>query len=366
MRPVILIPAYRPDKDTLLNIISQISQFDVERIIVVDDGSGSDFQPVFDHAHTLEKTTVLYHPVNKGKGAALRTGFKHVLDFRINCASVITVDADGQHLPGDVNKIIQAAKDYPDSVVLGVRGFKGKIPLRSFLGNKITYLMFRGLSGRKISDTQTGLRAIPHSFLQQMLSLCSDRYAYELEMLLTLVHNQVPIKEVQITTVYEDNNSTSSFKPVSDSILVYKTLFRWWFLFKFKQLLKYSLSGIFSTIADFGMYALLIEFSFGFVTASILARILSVVIHFCANKYFTFSYKEAPSIHEIVKYLMVVAFNLSSSIVLIYFFIRFFQVGEVVAKVAAQMLLFLSTYVLLNGFVFIKEKHKPGLHKPAP
>ena len=361
MKPVILIPAYRPDKETLSNIIKQISRFDVEKIIVVDDGSGSKFQSLFDHIRTFEKTIVLYHKTNMGKGAALRTGFKHVLTFRINCSNVITVNVGGQHLPQDIEKIIQAAKDFPDSLVLGVRRFNGKIPLRSLLGNKITYLMFRGFAGQKISDTQTGLRAIPHSFLKQMLELSSERYAYEFEMLLTMVHNNVPIKEVVITTVYKDNNSVSSFNPISDSILIYKALFYWWFSFKFKQLLKYSFSGIFATIADFGMYVLLIDFSFGIVIASILARILSVIIHFCANKYFTFSYKDAPRVSEIIKYLLVVAFNLSSSIVLIYLFMRYFYAGEVVAKGVAQMILFLSTYALLNGFVFLKRKQNTDL-----
>lgn len=358
MKPVILIPAYRPDKDTLSSIIDQISKFDVEKIFVVDDGSGPEYQSVFDHVTRLEKTTVLFHKINQGKGAALRTGFKHVLSFRVACSCVITVDADGQHLPEDVEKMILASRENPEALVLGVRDLKGKIPLRSLVGNRFTYLMFRGLAGRKITDTQTGLRAIPHSYLEQLIELSSDRYAYELEMLLTMVHKKIPIKEVGITTVYEDNNSVSSFNPISDSVLVYKTLFKWWFSFKLVQLIKYSLSGVFSTIADFGVYIILINFSFGIVTSSILARILSVIIHFCANKYFTFSYRQMPDIGEIIKYLMVVAFNLSASIVLIFVFVKYFSIGEVAAKVAAQLILFLSTYVLLNGFVFLKTRQK--------
>ncbi len=361
MKPVIIIPAYRPLKETLSSIITRIACFDVEKIIVVDDGSGPEYQSVFDHVGTLDKTLVLYHKTNMGKGAALRTGFGHVLDFRINCSGVITVDADGQHLPEDVEKMIRAAGDHPDSLVLGVRSFKGKIPLRSFLGNKITYLMFRGIAGQKVSDTQTGLRAIPGCYLEKMLSFSSDRYAYELEMLLTMVDQGIPIKEVQITTVYEDNNATSSFKPISDSFVVYKMLILWWFAFKFKQMLKYSLSSILSTIADFSTYILLIDFSIGFVTASIVARVFSVIIHFSANKYFTFQYRDAPRFSEIVKYLMVVGFNLSFSILLIFLFIRYFSAGEVTAKVAAQMILFLATYVLLNGFVFLRERQPKKL-----
>ena len=356
MKPVILVPAYKPDKKILSNIVAQIAFFDVARIIIVDDGSGPEFNSVFEHVKTIHKTSVLYHKINQGKGAALRTGFKHVLKSGIKCSGIITVDADGQHLPEDVDQIIRALKEFPDSLILGVRGFKGKVPLRSLLGNKATYLMFRGLVGQKISDTQTGLRGIPYPFLEGIILLKSDRYAYELEMLLTLIQKGVSIKEVTITTVYEDNNSASSFRPVSDSILIYKTLIFWWFRFRFKQLIKYSLSGIFSTIADFGTYILLINLSCGFVIASILARILSVIIHFSANKYFTFVYKDAPNMPEIGKYLLVVVFNLFSSILLIYIFTTYLSVGEVLAKVMAQLALFFATYTLLNGFVFLRQK----------
>ncbi len=134
------------------------------------------------------------------------------------------------------------------------------------------------------------------------------------------------------------------------------------------QLLKYSLSGIFSTIADFGTYIILIDFSCGIVTASVLARILSVIIHFSANKYFTFSYRDAPRLTEIIKYLVVVVLNLTLSILLIFLFVRHFSIGEVTAKMAAQMILFLGTYVLLNGFVFLREKQKHkdlGAKEPA-
>lgn len=356
MKPVILIPAYKPDIKTLSDIVHKVASSDVQKIIVVDDGSGPDYKEAFGDIGSLENVIVLCHSTNLGRGAALRTGFNHVLQYRLDCPCVVTVGADGQHLPEDVDKIIQSANTNPDALILGCREFKGKIPLKSFLGNKITYLMFRGLAGKSISDTQTGLRAIPISLVKQLTDLSSDRYAYELEMLLTLVHKQVEINEVSIETIYEDNNSVSSFRPITDSFLVYKTLFRWWFAFRFKELCRYSLSGIFSTIADFGTYMILINFSCGFITASVFARLLSVIIHFLANKYFTFSYNTAPSLWEVAKYLMVVAFNLSSSILLIYLFMEYFNAGEVLAKVIAQMLLFLFTYALLNGFVFLRSK----------
>lgn len=238
MNSVILIPAYKPDKQILSNIVEQIAAFDVTKIIIVDDGSGSDYKFVFAHLETMCKVSVLYHQNNQGKGAALRTGFRHVLESKVICGNVITVDADGQHLPEDVAKLIKEIEKYPDDLILGVRRFKGsdqEIPLRSLLGNKITCLIFRGVVGRTISDTQTGLRGIPRYLLKDIISLTSERYAFELEMLLTLLQRGIPCKEVSIATVYEDNNSASSFRPVFDSILIYKTLFIWWIASRFKQ-----------------------------------------------------------------------------------------------------------------------------------
>ena len=356
MRPIILIPAYRPDGEILKRIIRQISCFDVDHIIVVDDGNGPEFEPLFDQIKNLKKTRVLHHTENRGKGSALRTGFRHILKSIPDFSCVITVDADGQHLPGDVKKIIDAVLNHEESIILGVRDFKGKVPVRSYIGNKLTYLMFRGVTGRKIKDTQTGLRAVPRTILEELVGLSSRRYAYELEMLLNLVHRRIPIIEIPITTVYEDNNAMSSFRPVSDSISVYATLFRWWISFKLFQILRYSLSSIFSTITDFGAYILLIHFSFGIGLASIFARGLSVMIHFSANKYFTFSGKNVPDVKEIGKYLLVVGLNLSLSIGFIHLLVRYLPVGEVTAKVMAQLFLFLFTYALLNGFVFLKEK----------
>lgn len=357
-KPLVLIPVYKPDQQILSRIIEEVGRLDIAGILLVNDGSGPEYDAVFAYLAAAYEIKFLSHEKNQGKGAALRTGFKYVNRFNIPCSHVVTMDADGQHLSCDVQKVMEDAQDFPDALVLGVREFKGKVPLRSRLGNKATYLMFRGLVGQKVTDTQTGLRAIPVGLLDRLIRLASDRYAYELEMLLTLIQDKVRVREVPITTVYEDNNSMSSFRPIADSVLVYRTLFLWWFAFRFKQMLKYSLSGIFSTVADFGTYILLINFSIGFVTASILARFLSVLIHFSANKYFTFSYKDAPNLMEVGKYIVVAAFNLSASILLIYLFTRYLFMGEVVAKVVAQMMLFFATYALLNGFVFLRTKDK--------
>ncbi len=356
MKPVILIPAYQPHKEKLPEIINEMLGFDIERIVVVNDGSTTDFDALFEKLDRIDRVEVIRHIENQGKGEALRTGFKHILSSKISCSSVITVDADGQHLPKDVQKVIQSASDNPRALIMGVRDFKGDVPLRSYVGNKVTYLIFRGFVGRSVSDTQTGLRGIPADLLPQLIDLKAQRYAYELDMLLSMIKDKTPIIETTITTVYEGNNEISSFRLVQDSALIYKTLVFWWFVNRFFQMVKYVVSGASSTVADFGIYILMINLSSGIIAASIVARIISVIIHFSANKYFTFTIYEPPSWREIGKYFLVVIFNLSCSILLITLFIRYLALGEVAAKFAAQFILFMTTYALLNGFVFLRSK----------
>ena len=355
-KPVIIIPAFNPDGPVLLDLVRQVSDFDIEQLIVVNDGSRSDCDDTFMAIETVERATVLYHRDNQGKGAALKTAFKYVLNSKLSGLSVVTMDADGQHHPEDVARVLKRSLLNPDSFILGVRRFSSHVPLRSLFGNKITHLLFRGLTGHSVSDTQTGLRAIPFKQLEKIVRLDSARYAYELEMLLTMVQQEADLIEVPIQTIYENNNATSSFRPIADSILVYRTMMQWWLKSRLIEVLKYSLSGIFSTIADFGTYIMLVSFSCGFVSASIAARVLSILIHFSSNRYFTFSHKDRPDWPEVGRYLLVVLFNLVSSIGLIYLFVRYGGVGEVWAKVFAQLILFFATYTLLNGFVFLKSK----------
>lgn len=358
IKPVVVIPAYNPEPNTLLELAEKICQMEISGLIIVDDGSRPEHRPVFEQLAAMDGVKVLYHGENLGKGAALRTGFSHIIKFRIPCTTAVTMDADGQHLVDDVKKVIECAAQNKDVFILGVRAFKGRVPLRSRLGNRFTYLMFRGMVGQQVADTQTGLRAIPFSHLEKLCGLSADRYAYELEMLLTLIQDGLPVIEVPIRTVYQDNNAVSSFRPLQDSILVYRTLFLWWFTFRFKQLIKYSLSGVASTVADFGTYILLVNLSIGFVTASVFARMLSILIHFSSNRYITFSYKDTPRLSEIAKYMLVVLFNLLSSILFIYLFVHYLGMGEIIAKVVAQMLLFFATYTLLNGFVFLRSRRR--------
>jgi len=224
---IILIPAYQPDRE-LLSVLEQLVQRGEDKIIVVNDGSDPSCDPLFARAAEHPPVQVICHSKNLGKGAALRTGFKYIVENEPTVAAVITADADGQHRPDDICRIKAAAVSHPDTLILGAREFNGYVPLRSRLGNSLTRRLYDMLFQQKLKDTQTGLRGIPVNVLDSLLRLTGARYSYELEMLILLNQLQIPVIEIPITTVYESSNSSSHFHPLRDSVQIYRTLFSWW------------------------------------------------------------------------------------------------------------------------------------------
>ncbi len=214
---VVLIPAYKPD-DKLINLIKELKSACDYDIITVDDGGGEEFKAIFDEARNLG-VTVLTHEVNKGKGAALKTGFKYIDEhFSSGC---VTADADGQHLVKDIIAVANKLNENPENLIIGARKFGKDVPLRSKFGNICTRITFNLLNATSIGDTQTGLRGIPKSKLGEYSVMAGDRYEYEMRMLLTARENDVDLKEVTIDTVYIEDNASSHFNPVKDAMRVY-------------------------------------------------------------------------------------------------------------------------------------------------
>ncbi len=216
----VIIPAYKPGKE-LLPTIEGLVNIGFRDILVIDDGGGAPFTPIFDEVRKIPACTVLTHEVNRGKGAALKTAFAYFLENRPGFAGVVTADADGQHLPKDIRAAAEKMAE-TESTVLGVRDFSDpKVPPRSKSGNRITCFMFRLFFGMKITDTQTGLRAFPTKDLPAIASAEGDRYEYETNMLYLIDRLNLPLEEVKISTVYIDDNSSSHFRVVRDSARIY-------------------------------------------------------------------------------------------------------------------------------------------------
>lgn len=221
-RVVLTIPAFEPES-RLPELIHELRR-DFRDIVVVDDGSLT-AKAVFDDVRAIGGVTLLAHPVNRGKGAALKTAFAEILRRFPDAEGTVTVDADGQHLPKDVRRVAEELLRHPDRLVLGVRTFAKDIPFRSRLGNLWTIAEFRLLTGCRVHDTQTGLRSIPRALLPSFLKIPGDRYDYEIRMLANAARRTREPIQIPIETVYENGNATSHFRPLADTINTQRALF---------------------------------------------------------------------------------------------------------------------------------------------
>jgi glycosyltransferase involved in cell wall biosynthesis len=222
---VILIPAYCPGRE-LAGVIHSIRETAMIPVVVVDDGSGPPYESVFRQIQSETSVVVLRHDVNRGKGAALKTGLDYVLANCPGVMGVVTADADGQHEAADILAVSARFTAEPSCLVLGSRRFDSDVPWRNRFGNQITRAVFRTLVGVRLSDTQTGLRAIPREFLPSLLNISENGYEFEMAMLIASRRIGLRILEEPIKTVYGGAKSQSHFKPFADSAKIYGVLFR--------------------------------------------------------------------------------------------------------------------------------------------
>jgi putative flippase GtrA len=142
--------------------------------------------------------------------------------------------------------------------------------------------VFSYLCGIKVTDTQTGLRAIPTGLVKEMITVPGERFEYEMNMLIECGNKKTKIKEVLIDTIYLDNNQSSHFNPVLDSIKIYKTF------------MKYIISALTSFLLDIAFFAVIVfitrEISPAYILISTIAtRIVSSFYNYMVNKNIVFA-----------------------------------------------------------------------------
>jgi len=149
----IIIPSYEPD-NKLEKTIEDLTSKGIENIIVVNDGSNISFSHIFDAIKArYPNIHLLNHETNKGKGAALKTAFKFLLDNDFDYSYVITVDGDFQHKAKDVIKVAMDSEDNSDKLILGSRVFKkDSVPFKSWFGNTLTKTILRVLCYIDVTD----------------------------------------------------------------------------------------------------------------------------------------------------------------------------------------------------------------------
>ena len=337
----IVIPAYEP-VTALIGIARELAALPVAGIVVIDDGSGPDYLGIFEQLSHLEKVQVIRHAVNLGKGAALKTGINYALVHFPQIAGIVTADADGQHDPADVRKVALQFAENPGSLVLGVREFTGAIPLRSRLGNSITRGVMRLVVGQRLSDTQTGLRAIPRGLLEQMLSVPASGYEFELEMLITARQLRVPVIEQPIRTIYERDNPTSHFQPLRDSMRIYFVL------------LRFGTISATTAALDNVVFFILFRVS-GIVAISLfLARALSLTFNYTFVRRAVFL-SNAQHRVALPRYLLLGIANVIASYSLISLLTHILPVRVIAAKILAETGLWIANFAIQRDFIFVRR-----------
>ena len=220
---VVLLPVYQagPHLTTLVNDLHAAAPG--IPVVVVDDGSAPASAAVLAAARD-GGCTVLHHDTNRGKGAALKTGFRHIAAAHPG-HDVVSADADGQHSVEDILRVAERTHA-TGRLVLGARRFSGDVPLASRFGNVVTRLLFQAATGRDVTDTQTGLRGYPAAALETLQTVPGEQFEYEMNVLLRAVQDGHPIEQVDTATTYLDDNASSHFSGLSDSVRIYGPLLR--------------------------------------------------------------------------------------------------------------------------------------------
>lgn len=272
----IVLPSLDPD-EKFLAVVDGLIRAGFTDIVIVDDGSKPENRHYFETAAANPACTVLTHEVNKGKGRALKTAFAYIAQNRPDSQGAVTIDGDGQHLTKDIIACGQALLDQPDKVILGCRDFNApQVPPKSRSGNKFTSALFLIGCGIRLSDTQTGLRAIPKQYLLPFCGIKGERFEYETNMLLMMKRRGIGFVEVPIETVYDGMNEGTHFRPIVDSFKIMKLIF----VFMASSLS----SSLLDLLVFYGAMRLLPAGKYAILAATVIARAVSSFYNFNLNK----------------------------------------------------------------------------------
>ena len=338
-----LIPAYKPNEN-LIYFVQSIEKRGIE-VVVVNDGSGEEYLPLFSQLEKNSRAKVIHFYINQGKGAALKQGLSYLNEIEDDFA-VITLDADGQHSLKDALYLLDKSMENEDSLILGSREQSKDSPIRSRIGNYITKKVFYFSTGVNIEDTQTGMRAFHKSLIPKLLKIKGERYEYEMNMLLEFAKKDIKMREYTIETIYINDNEESHFDTIKDSVRIYS------------QIIKFCTSSILSFIIDFLVYTICFLFSGSIVLSNAIARIISLHFNFYINKKFVFKNKkndEKGITKEYISYLGLALFIFIMNTLILRGIVETLQINAYIAKILTEVILFTLSYLVQKNLVFSKK-----------
>lgn len=340
---VLVIPVYNPTENFEEAIRLTLCYF--YKVVVVNDGCSTEYHTAFMRLKKQKDIIVLEHNENKGKGRALKTAFKYILDSLPECKGVVTADADGQHKIKDIVAVEEALLEAESSqtIVLGSRYFdKDVVPLKSKVGNIVTRVILKYLCDLNLVDTQTGLRGIPVELLERELEVVGERYEYETNVLLDAADAGIEFIEVPIETIYEDGNNVSHFSPLRDSIRIYRNI------------LMYSGSSLLSSLLDYSIFMILYPITKNLWIATYAGRGCSAAVNFAINRKAVF--KDNNNImSSLSKYIVLLVLSGTTSALLLQF--SAFILGDVylITKILIEICLYFLNFYIQKNFIFRKK-----------
>jgi len=213
---VAVIPAYNAGK-TIASVVKK-SLRKVGLCIVVDDGSSDETGNVAENAGAQ----LIVHVNNRGKGAAVRTALNYLR--KISYRYVVLLDADGQHLPGEISRLVQAAQRRKAHLVCGNRMNNPKgMPLVRRITNRAMSKVVSKLCGVNLADTQCGYRLLSRRAVE-ILRLTKSNFEVDTEILFQIARNGLKVTEVTVSSVYAENHS-SHIHPVRDTFRFLRLVF---------------------------------------------------------------------------------------------------------------------------------------------
>ncbi|MBQ7038336.1 MAG: bifunctional glycosyltransferase family 2/GtrA family protein [Clostridia bacterium] len=347
----IIIPSLNPD-EKLLSLLADLREAGFARLLVVNDGSSAEYDEYFEKARDNYGCTVLRHAVNQGKGRALKTAFNHLLNEDEPCLGAVTVDSDGQHRIADTIAVAKKVIDNPDALVMGCRDFSDNnpnIPARSRFGNRTTSRVLRLLCGITLSDTQTGLRGFSPQAMRRFLATKGERFEYEMNMILDAHESGIAFLEVPIETVYIEENKSSHFNPLLDSVRIYSV---------FLKFIAASLSSFVVDILAFTLFVATLGWLFPFVATEIriiiatyAARVLSGLFNFTVNKKTVFK-SHGNTGSRLLRYCILSVAQASLSAFATSGLYALLNWNETLLKLIVDCILFLLSFRIQRGWVF--------------
>ena len=350
----IVIPSLEPDA-RFLTLLEDLRSNNMSPIIVVNDGSGENYNFYYEEAERVFQATILKHDINLGKGRSLKDAFSYCLDNYPNLVGCVTADSDGQHTPQSIMECKEKLKCNPTSLILGVRDFSkeiNNIPLKSKVGNQLTCKIFHHLYGINISDTQTGLRGIPAGFMRYLINIPGERFEFETQMLIETKHRDVSIIEMHIETIYDSKEHHSThFNPIADSVRIYKL-----FGTKFYKFVLSSLSAGMIDVFLFTVFCFFLRnYSIGrnyIVIATVVARIISSIYNYLINFSVVFK-SQKHHIDSAVGYFLLAIGQMFCSAILTTFLFNILPINfEFMVKVPVDIMLFFISYIIQKRFIY--------------